>query len=80
MAEAIYAAEKKWKADFFALLHCGFRYTLPIRDETGTNAHFHQMAKSYSSSNGRYFDEEVGHMCFVDFASDEALEFWRKIR
>lgn len=80
MTDAVEQARGRWKNDFFALLHCGFRYTLPTRDETGTNAHFRQMAQSYSAPNGHYFDEEVGHMCFVDFASQEALEVWRKIR
>lgn len=54
------------------------RYSLPVRDEVGTNAFFWQMAKSYASSNGHYFDEEAGHMCYVDFASEEALEIWRR--
>lgn len=71
---------KVWKEDSFRLLHCGFRYNLPDRDLVGVNALFWQMVKSYNSFNGHYFDEEVGHMCYVDFASQEALELWRKIR
>lgn len=39
-----------------------------------------QMAQSYSASNGRYFDQDAGHLCFVDLASKEALEIWKKIR
>lgn len=79
-AEAIRAAYKKWDHSFFRLLHCGFCYTLPERDEVGCNAFFWQMAKSYANSNGRYFDEERGHLCYVDFASQEALALWRKLR
>lgn len=80
LEEAILLAKRQWANDFFALLHCGFRYTLPVRDETGVNANFRQMVLSYSVANGRYFDEEVGHLCFVDFASQEALNLWKKIR
>lgn len=79
-SSAIKAAYKLWKDHYFRLLHCGFCYSLPERDEVGWNAFFWQMAKSYSSLNGHYFDEEVGHLCYVDFASQEALSIWRKIR
>lgn len=79
-AKAIFAAHKQWKNDHFRLLNCGFRYSLPVRDETGCNAFFWEMAKSYASPNGSYFDEELGHFCYVDFASQEALSIWRAIR
>ncbi len=78
--QAIRNAEKRWKDEFFQLVHCGFRYSLPTRDEVGVNANFMQMAQSYSASNGRYFDQDAGHLCFVDLASKEALEIWKKIR
>ncbi len=77
-AEAIEAAHAKW--DSFRTLNCGFRYSLPERDEVGCNAFFWEMAKSYASFNGPYFDEELGHKCYVDFASQEALSIWRKLR
>jgi len=80
IAEAIQQGYKTWKEEHFRLVHCGFRYLLPERDEVGTNALFWQMALSYNTSNGQYFDKEVGHTCYVDFASQEALEIWRKIR
>lgn len=80
IALAISEGYKYWKNNAFRLIHCGFRYTLPERDEVGSNALFLQMAFSYNSFNGRYFDEELGHLCYVDFASQEALEIWRKIR
>jgi hypothetical protein len=77
---AIAEGYKAWKESYFRLLHCGIRYLLPERDEVGSNALFWQMALSYNSPNGHYYDEEVGHLCYVDFASHEALEIWRKIR
>lgn len=80
IARAIQAAYKIWQTDFFTLVNCGVRYSLPLRDQTGCNALFWQMAKSYATPNGHYFDEQAGHLCFVDFASEEALSIWRKIR
>lgn len=80
LKEAISCASMLFACDYFSLINCGFRYNLPIRDETGTPALFWQMAMSYACSNGHYFDESVGHMCYVDFASLEALDLWRKIK
>ncbi len=80
ITEAIRAGHKHWQKCYFRLLHCGFRYTLPERDEVGSNALFWQMALSYNSANGRYFDDEVGHLCYVDFASQEALKLWKTLR
>jgi hypothetical protein len=70
--EAIRLGRSHWKNHAFRTLTCGFRYTLPERDEHGMNALFYQMAASYSSSNGIYFDDELGHNCFVQAASLEA--------
>lgn len=78
--EAIHQARRFWKKDFFRLLNCGFRYTLPERDEHGSNALFHQMIASYSSPNGIYFDEDLGHNCFVNFASQEARDLWETLK
>ena len=77
--EAILAAYQAWKFDDFRTLHCGFRYTLPERDEVGTNALFHQMVASYSSMSGIYFDEELGSNCIVQFASIEARDLWKRL-
>lgn len=77
--EAIRLAVKHWKNDSFTLLGCGFRYTLPERDEHGMNALFHQMIASYSSMNGVYFDEELGNNCFVQNASIEARNVWKRL-
>jgi hypothetical protein len=70
--EAIQKARIHWRKDSFKTIQCGFRYTLPERDEHGMNAYFHQMEASYRSMNGVYFDEELGHNCFVQNASEEA--------
>ncbi len=80
LAEAIAKGRKHWQAQGFSTLGCGFRYTLPERDEHGCNALFHQMIASYSSSNGVYFDEELGHNCFVNYASLEARNLWEQLK
>lgn len=58
---------------------CGFRYSLPERDEHGTNALFFQMAASYSTPTGVYFDEDLGHNCIVNAASLEARQLLKKL-
>jgi hypothetical protein len=78
--EAMRLAHKTWKNQAFRTVICGFRYTLPERDEHGINALFCQMAASYSSPNGVYFDEALGHNCFVQAASKEALDLWLKLK
>lgn len=70
--EAIRLAYRYWKLDNFRTVNCGFRYTLPERDEHGMSALFYQMAASYTSMNGIYFDEEVSSNCIVHNASMEA--------
>ena len=77
--EALRLAHQKWKHNGFRTLICGFRYTLPERDEHGMNALFHQMAASHNSFNGVYFDEELGHNCFVQNASIEALNLLKQL-
>jgi len=78
--EAILAASKHWVLDEFRLLNCGFRYELPERDEIGTQALYHQMAASYASMTGVYFDGELGHNCIVQNASNEAKNLWRRLQ
>lgn len=78
--EAIRLARRTWKDSGFRTVICGFRYTLPERDEHGGNAFFFQMVASLSSMNGVYFDEELGHNCLVQGASNEAKELWQKLR
>lgn len=77
--EAIQAARKAWKTESFHTVNCGFRYTLPERDEHGANALFCQMAASYSSSTGVYFEEELGANCIVHNASDEARNLHKRL-
>jgi hypothetical protein len=78
--EAIRLANRTWKNQGFRTLNCGFCYTLPERDEHGNNALFGQMIASYTSSNGVYFDEERGHHCLVQAASNEAREYFKKLQ
>jgi hypothetical protein len=78
--EALRLAWRQWKSNYFTPVICGFRYTLPERDEHGLNALFHQMAASYASMNGVYYDEELGNNCFVQNASNEALDLWQRLK
>lgn len=78
--EAIRLGRSEWRGQSFRMLNCGFRYTLPERDEHGMNALFFQMAASYSSSNGIYFDDELGHNCFIQAASIEARNLWKTLQ
>jgi len=78
--EAIRLGRNEWKQQSFRMLNCGFRYTLPERDEHGMNALFFQMAASYSASNGIYFDDELGHNCFIQAASIEARNLWKTLQ
>lgn len=77
--EALRLAKKHWQYVSFRFVHCGFRFTLPERDEHGGNALFCQMAASYASSNGIYFDEELGHSCIVKNASSEAVQLLKQL-
>lgn len=78
--EAIRLAVRHWNKQAYRNVNCGFRYTLPERDEHGDNAYFHQMASSQSSMNGVYYDEELGNNCYVQNASTESFDLWRKLK
>ncbi len=78
--ETIRLGVRQWRQRAYRNINCGFRYTLPERDEHGTNALFHQMAASQSSMNGVYYDEELGNNCFVQNASQEALDLWKRLK
>jgi hypothetical protein len=78
--EALRLAPRHWRNHAWKTVHCGFRYTLPERDEHGINALFHQMAASCGSANGIYYDEELGNNCFVQNASDEAFTLWQQLK
>jgi hypothetical protein len=77
--EALLAAHHAWGLEEFRPLHCGFRYTLPERDEVGSNALFHHMVASYASMNGIYFDEELSANCIVQNASLEARSLGKRL-
>lgn len=74
--EAIRLAARQWKGDEFMPLNCGFRYTLPERDEHGINALFHQMGASLATPNGIYFDTELGNNCFVHNIPLASRDLW----
>ncbi len=78
--EALRLAGRHWSEDSYRTIICGFRYTLPERDEHGINALFHQMAASLSTPNGIYFDEELGNNCFVQNSSLEARELFTTLK
>lgn len=78
--EAIRLANRKWRKEGFRTVICGFRYTLPERDEHGCNALFYQMAAGYATPRGVYFDEELGHNCFIQNASDEAVQWLARLK
>lgn len=78
--EALRLARKQWQKDSFRTFNCGFRYTLPERDEHGVNALFYQMAESYNSMNGVYQDQDLGHPCVVHNASQEARLLLDRLR
>lgn len=78
--EAILIAYQNWKLQGIRMVHCGYRYTLPERDEVGTNALFHQMAASYTSMSGIYFDEDMGSNCIVQLASLEARDLLKRLQ
>lgn len=80
LTEALRLATLYWKEQSFRTVICGFRYTLPERDEHGMNALFYQMAASYETMTGVYFDEELGHNCIVQRPSDEARAIYRQLR
>ncbi len=78
--DALIFARRHWKSESFRTVICGFRYTLPERDEHGCNALFHQMVASYSTSGRVYFDADLGNNCIVYHASDEAVSLWHKLQ
>lgn len=64
--EAIRLAWREWNFKHFRPLGCGYRYTLPERDEHGTPATFSQMALSLANPTGTYYDPDLGHNCIVN--------------
>ena len=76
---AIRAAYRQWADSSFQTLRCGRRFELPERDEHGCDALFYQMAASYSSSGGIYFDEKISQNCVINNASSEAIDLWKKL-
>lgn len=76
---ALQLAYQKFSKLGFRLVHFGTRYTLPERDEVGVSALFPHFYASYRSPTGKYFDQELGHMAYVDFASLEAKSLLKEL-
>lgn len=72
------ALEYAWKENF-SLLLCGYKFTLPERDEHGTPALFEEMAKSLNSMTGVYFDEREGLNCIVHQIPTNTRRFFEAI-
>lgn len=79
--EAIRLARREWNdpTSYWQNLECGFRFTLPERDEIGTPALFHQMVLSHKSSNGVYLDDELGCSCIVRDSPSQTLLLWKQL-
>ena len=79
--EAILKASERFRNEGFRPVECGIRFSAVERDEHGMNALYCQMVASYSSGHidGVYFDEQVGHDCYVQQASEEALQLWKEL-
>lgn len=78
--EAIRLAWRKWETQHFLPLNCGFRFTLPERDEIGRNAYFYEMVASFGTATGPYLDDKVDHMCTVTQPSREALDVMKRLQ
>lgn len=78
--EAIRLAKKFWQSSYFKLIPCGFRFTLPERDEHGGNALFYQAIRSLNSMTGVYFDEELGHNCVVHQIPSRIRELYASLK
>lgn len=77
--EAIRLANRQWHSPPLQSLICGFRFTLPERDEIGTPALFHQMRRAYRVSNGVYLDEELGCSCIIHDAPSQTLALLKSL-
>lgn len=77
--ESIRQASRFWHKDHYSSVGCGYRFTLPERDEHGNNALFYQMSSALQTINGIYFDEELGHFCQVRQIPLVAKELWKRL-
>jgi hypothetical protein len=70
-----------WKTiSGFSPLLCGYKFTLPERDEHGNNATFSDMVQSLNSSNGIYFDKDLGHNCIVHQIPQKSRLLYEKLK
>lgn len=73
------ALDYAWK-EKFSLLPCGYKFTLPERDEHGTPALFEEMAKSLNSMSGVFFDEREGLNCIVHQIPTTTRRFFEQLK
>lgn len=78
--EAIRLAYKYYALDHFQPLLCGYKFTLPERDEHGNNALFQDMVQSLNSMNGIYFDDKLGYNCIVHQIPLASRELYEKLK
>lgn len=78
--EAMRLAERHWKLQSFNPISCGFKFTLPERDEHGYNALFYEMAAALNTMNGVYPDEELGHLCQIKQIPRESRDFYKILK
>lgn len=74
------ALEYAWRQEGFTPMACGYKFTLPERDEHGTPALFEEMAKSLNSMTGIYFDEREGHNCIVNQIPSNTRRFFEHLK
>ena len=79
MEEAIQLAYREWGRLEFRFLGCGYRFTLPERDEHGDPASFYQMVKALQSSSYTYMDEDLGHLCVIKQIPSFARELYHRL-
>lgn len=75
--EALHRGKQHWKKAHFQLVQCGFRFSLPERDEIGRPAFFSEMVLSYSSPTGSYSDPESGQPYEVTQAAQKSLHLMK---
>ena len=79
ISQALRAAQRQWRDETFTPLHCGFRFTLPERDEIGRPAYFCEMVNSFKSMTGVYRDAKIDGNCIVQKPSSDALDLWHAL-
>ena len=75
--EAIRLGWKAFASQNFEPLLCGYKYTLPERDEHGAPTLFSDMVQSLNTPTGQYFDPASGHNYIVQNIPTRARELYK---